>query len=296
MQFKFWGVRGSIPVPGPDTLSYGGNTTCIEVRGKDRELIILDAGTGIFQLGQELVADNQTEINIFITHTHWDHIQGLPMFQPSFLPTHRINIYGARDLVSGLGIRERLAKQMDRHFFPIQLDSLASDINFYDLEEGSKTTIGSLTISSFQFNHPIVNFGYRVESSQHSLVFTGDHEWMFNSRQPSDDKWEETQKKVDRRTSETLDFIKNTDVLIIDTAYTSEEYETKRGWGHGTFDSSIQSGREADVKNVYLTHHEPTRTDEMLEKAFLHALKQNHISDDDPDFFLAREGQQVDIK
>ena len=296
MFFRFWGVRGSIPVPGKDTIKYGGNTTCIEVRGNNNEMIILDAGTGIYQLGQSLMTRDQTEINIFISHTHWDHIQGLPMFQPSFLSNFKINIFGAIDLESGLGIKERLAKQMDRHFFPIQLEDLSAQINFIDIEEGSEIEVGALKVSSFQFNHPIINLGYRVEDASNSLVFTGDHEWMSNDLKEDDSAWEHRQSEVENRRNQTFDFIGDSDTLIIDTAYTDEEYKTKKGWGHGTFDSSIRAGLEANCKRVYFTHHEPRRTDKALENAFRHALKKNKISDDCTRFHLAQEGHEVELK
>ena len=296
MFFRFWGVRGSIPVPGRDTIKYGGNTTCIEIRGNNNEMVILDAGTGIYQLGQSLMTRDQTEINIFISHTHWDHIQGLPMFQPSFLSNFKINIFGAIDLESGLGIKERLAKQMDRHFFPIQLEDLSAQINFIDIEEGSEIEVGALKVSSFQFNHPIINLGYRVEDANHSLVFTGDHEWMSNDLKEDDSAWERRQSEVETRKAQTFDFIGDSDTLIIDTAYTDEEYKTKKGWGHGTFDSSIRAGLEANCKHVYFTHHEPRRTDKALENAFRHALKKNKISDDCTRFHLAQEGHEVELK
>jgi phosphoribosyl 1,2-cyclic phosphodiesterase len=294
--FRFWGVRGSIPVPGKETIKYGGNTTCIEVRGNNNEMVILDAGTGIYQLGQHLMTQDQTDINIFISHTHWDHIQGLPMFQPSFLSNFNINIFGAVDLESGLGIKERLTKQMDRHFFPIQLEDLSAKINFIDIEEGSEIEIGSLKISSFQFNHPIINLGYRVEDAYNSLVFTGDHEWMSNDLTEDDGAWEERQREVDFRRTETFNFIRQSDILIIDTAYTDEEYKTKKGWGHGTFDSSIAAGLEAKCKQIYFTHHEPRRTDKALETAFRHALKKNKIPENQTRFYLAQEGYEVDVR
>ena len=283
-------------MPGADTLIYGGNTTCIEVRGKQNELVILDAGTGIYPLGLDLLASDLSVINIFISHTHWDHIQGLPMFQPSFSHKYKINVYGPRDLESGLGIKERLAKQMDRHFFPIQLDDLSSRINFFDIEEGEKIRIGSLKVSGFKFHHPVVNFGYRIEDELNSVVFTGDHEWMSNDLELDHPGWKTQQKKIELRTQKTIEFMKDTDVLIIDTAYTVEEYKTKKGWGHGNFDSSIVAAREANAKQVYLTHHEPSRTDAALEICFQDALQKNRTTKKHPVFFLAKEREKIKIE
>ena len=120
MRFKFWGVRGSIATPGPSTVRYGGNTTCIEIRGASDELVILDAGTGIFQLGNALVQEFPININIFLTHTHWDHIQGLPMFSPIFVPGNKITIHGAMDIVSQHSIKEVLSRQMEHAYFPVK--------------------------------------------------------------------------------------------------------------------------------------------------------------------------------
>ena len=295
MQFKFWGVRGSIAVPGSDTLGYGGNTTCIEVRGDNGEIVVLDAGTGIFQLGRQLLQESANQIHLFISHTHWDHIQGLPMFKPIFVPGNQIQIYGPVDPLSQLGIQERLAMQMDRHFFPVQQSDLQSQITFNDLVEGQRVKVGSLTISSFLFNHPIINFGYKIDDGSKSLVFTGDHEWPINPHAPSDSGFAAEQQIIDKRRRETLEFIANSDVLVIDTAYTEEEYTTRHGWGHGTFDSSILAAREAKVKKLFLTHHEPTRNDSQLEGVFQAAIERNRVTTNDPTILLAKEGLEVSL-
>lgn len=295
MYFKLWGVRGSIAVPGDQTLKYGGNTTCIEVRGDHGELIILDAGTGIFQLGQQLIKQHADNINVFISHTHWDHIQGLPMFKPMFVPGNHIQIYGPADPLSGLGIKDRLAMQMDRHFFPVQQSDLQSQLRFNNLVEGQAVRIGSLTVTSFLFNHPIINFGYKIDDGTKSLVFTGDHEWPSNPYSVADLSYKSYKQAIKERREKTLDFMRLSDVLIIDTAYTDDEYESRHGWGHGTYDSSILAARDASISKVFLTHHEPTRSDKELESIFSEALSRNQVTDEDPKFLLAKEGQEITL-
>lgn len=293
MYLKFFGVRGSIAVPGGETLRYGGNTTCLEIRGDHGEVVILDAGTGIVKLGHKLMTEQVANINIFISHTHWDHIQGLPFFTPLFVPKNNISVFGPIDSVSGVGIKERLSTQMDRHYFPVQQDDLQSNLVFNDLSEGQKIIVGSLTITCFLFNHPVTNFGYRIDDGCKSIVFTGDHEWPVQPHPAQDKTNGEAQAVIEKRRRETIDFMTDADILVIDTAYTEEEYQTRHGWGHGTFDSSILAGREAKAKEVYLTHHEPGRTDSNLESIYVAALQRNNVTEADPKFMLAKEGMEI---
>ena len=176
MKVQFWGVRGSIPSPGPHTMRYGGNTTCIEVRGDDGSLVILDAGTGIFPLAQELLRKMPVKANIFITHTHWDHIQGLPFFTPIFIPGNTVRIHGAFDVVSGRGIEQVMEVQMQYSYFPIREAELKATIEYETLNVGVPVSVGSLTVTPLMLNHPVVNFGYRVDGDGKSMFFTGDHE------------------------------------------------------------------------------------------------------------------------
>jgi len=296
MYFKFWGVRGSIPVPGKDTVKYGGNTTCIEIRGDDNELIVLDAGTGIFQLAQSLLSEMPVDMNIFITHTHWDHIQGLPMFTPIFIPGNKIKIHGAADIVSQRTIKDIMVTQMDYSYFPIREAELNADMSYVDLQlPVENLEIGNMKISCLLMNHPILNFGYRVECNGKSVVFTGDHEWDLNIYEPEDEEYESYQHIIDDKRKTIIKFFEGADVLIIDTAYTDAEYPSKKGWGHGTFDKSIKAARDAKVKKAFLTHHEPTRSDDALEKEFEAALKRNNVGEGDPVFVLAQEGVIIEL-
>jgi phosphoribosyl 1,2-cyclic phosphodiesterase len=296
VHFRFWGVRGSIPTPGEKTLRYGGNTTCIEVRGDDNELIVLDGGTGIFQLAQTLFAEFPLKVNIFITHTHWDHIQGLPMFVPIFVPGNQVTIHGAADIVNQRGVRDVLSRQMEYAYFPVREAELKAKMAYVDLQPpAQQVEIGSARVSCLLMNHPVFNFGYRVECNGKTLVFTGDHEWDLNIYDPQDAEYADMQSVIDEKRAAIINFFRGADALIIDTAYTDEEYPMRKGWGHGTFDSSIRAAREAEVKSAYLTHHEPTRSDDALEKAFAEALQRNQVGEGDPRFALAREGLRVEL-
>jgi len=298
MNFTFRGVRGSIPSPGPNTVKYGGNTTCIEVRGPNNELIIFDAGTGIFPLAQLLLAELPVTSHIFITHTHWDHIQGLPFFIPLFIPGNKVIIHGGSDPTTQRDACEVLSRQMEYAYFPVREAELNAQIEYVSLIERQKVAVGETQVESILMQHPAMNFGYKVTYKDKALFFTGDHEWAYNIYEPGDDDYDDFQEQITQRRREIIDFLRGIDVLIIDTAYTDEEYPAKKGWGHGTFDNSIAVAREAGVKHCFLTHHEPTRSDEKLEEVFQEALLRNNVKEDDenePKFYLAREGITFDF-
>ena len=168
MKIRMWGVRGSIPSPGPHTARYGGNTTCIEVRGDDDSLIILDAGTGIFPLAQSLLARLPVTANVFITHTHWDHIQGLPFFVPLYIPGNKVRIHGAYDIVNSLGIEQVMEVQMQYSYFPIREDQVRDNIEYQTLTFGEPVAIGAATVTPVLMNHPVTDLGYRVH--KHSFI------------------------------------------------------------------------------------------------------------------------------
>lgn len=295
MRLTFWGVRGSIPVPGPATVRYGGNTTCVAVRADDGGLIVLDAGTGIFQLARSIAPEMPLAAHIFISHTHWDHIQGLPFFIPLFVAGNTVHIYGAADPITRRDIREVLARQMEYAYFPVRENELRASIGYTTLRERQTVAIGDALVTPLVMGHPAINFGYRIDCNDKCLVFTGDHEWPYNIYQPDDAEWEEFEAMVREKRRSIIDFFRGADALIIDSAYTPEEYAQRIGWGHGTFDSSIIVAREAGVARVWFTHHEPTRSDDELERVFKEALERNGVGDGDPEFGLAREGLSVEV-
>lgn len=295
MKIKFWGVRGSIPSPGPATVKYGGNTTCIEVRTDHGGLIILDGGTGIYPLAQNLLAEQPLTARIFSTHTHWDHIQGLPFFIPFFVPGNNINIHGAIDPLTHKDISEAMKVQLQYRFFPIREAELKSDIEYISLYEKQSVRFDDTVVTPVLMNHPVINFGYLIDNGRHSIFFTGDHEDPYNIYSPEDEEYAGYQSLIEQKRRDIIEAIRGVDVLIADSSYTPEEYPAKQGWGHGTYDSTMAMARDAGAKQLYCTHHEPSRSDDELERVFAEALARNPRQDGDPEYFLAREGLEIEL-
>ena len=295
MKIRFWGVRGSIASPGPKTVRYGGNTTCIEIRTDDNQLIILDAGTGIFPLSQSLLSELPVTANVLITHTHWDHIQGLPFFVPNFIPGNTLRLHGAFDPVSGKGIEQVMSTQLQYSFFPVREAEMRAAIEYVTVTPGQSIHIGSAKITPYLLNHPVINLGYRIESHGKSVFFTGDHEPPYNIYDPIDDSFADYQVFVDEKLALIAEAIRDVDVIIADSSYTDAEYRTKVGWGHGTFSSSISAAATANAKVLFCTHHEPTRSDDELETAFSAALASNESFASTLDIRLAREGDTYEF-
>ncbi len=293
MKLRFWGVRGSIPSPGEKTVRYGGNTTCIEVRTDDNELIILDGGTGIFPLAQTLLKELPLTAHIFNTHSHWDHIQGLPFFIPIFIPGNTIRLYAAFDPITGAGAERIMNVQLQYSFFPVREAEMKSRFEYVALMPNEAVTVGSAKITPVLLSHPVVNLGYRIDCNGKSIFFTGDHEPHFNIYEPGDEGYEEYQTLIEEQRQGIIEATRGVDVFIADSAYTIEEYPSKKGWGHGTFDSCMQLAKDAGAKILYCTHHEPTRSDDDLEKAFSAALERNADAVSCVDVRLAREGEEI---
>ncbi len=296
MKVRFWGVRGSIPAPGPHTTRYGGNTTCIEVRSDDGSLIILDAGTGIFPLAQELLKQMPVRANIFITHTHWDHIQGLPFFTPLYIPGNAVRIHGGYDVVSGRAIDQVMEVQLQYSYFPIREAEMKAGIEYETLNIGEPVSVGDATVTPLMLNHPVVDFGYRVDCHDKSVFFTGDHEPWLNIYAPEDEGYAEFAQMVALQQGQLDKALAGLDVLIADSSYTAAEYPAKIGWGHGTLEGHIAWARRLGVKKLVCTHHEPTRSDDALEKVFAAALEaQGYVPGGlgEPEILLAREGLEL---
>lgn len=290
MKVRFWGVRGSIASPGPSTVRYGGNTTCIEIRTDNNELIILDAGTGIFPLSQTLLAELPVTANVLITHSHWDHIQGLPFFIPNFIPGNTLRLHGGFDPVSGKGVEQVMSVQLQYSYFPVREAEMKARIEYVTLTPEQTIQVGSAKVTPYLLNHPVIDFGYRIECDGKSVFFTGDHEPPYNIYEPEDEEFAEYQVFVDAKAKVIEDAIRGVDVFIADCSYTDAEYPAKKGWGHGTFSSSIGIAHAAGAKMLFCTHHEPTRSDDALEIAFQDALKSNAAIAQNMDIRLAREG------
>jgi phosphoribosyl 1,2-cyclic phosphodiesterase len=265
MRVRFWGTRGSIAAPGPDTIHFGGNTSCVELTTPSGGIVVLDCGTGARLLGNHLV-DTETgpvSATILLSHTHWDHIQGFPFFAPLFQPKNRFMVYGPDG--SRLSLRDVLAGQMEHHYFPVELDQLAARIVYADLSEGVHE-IDGLRVRAQKMNHPTATLGYRIEAEGHSVCYLCDHEPYFEGIWRAGcppGRMESILEEGDRRHAE---FMRGADVVIHEAQYTPSEYPAKLHWGHSTYVYAVTLAVLADVRTLFLTHHDPGHNDEFLRK------------------------------
>ena len=257
MRVTFWGTRGSLAKPGPTTARYGGNTSCVEVRTAQETLVVLDCGTGAHGLGQELLTRSAPRRgHLLISHTHWDHIQGIPFFAPLFVPGWEWDVYGPQGLWQGL--RETLAGQMQHTYFPVTLDQLGARIRYHDLREGS-FTIDDCRVTTQYLNHPAVTLGYRLAADDATIVYACDHE-------PHLPMLGSGRGELGGNDRHHVSFMRDADAVIHDAQYLAEEYAAKTGWGHSTVEYVIRVCGDAGVRKVFLTHHDPLRTDAALDE------------------------------
>ncbi len=272
---RFWGDRGSIPCPGPATVRFGGNTSCLEIRADDR-LVIVDLGTGIKPLGDRLMATDfkkgPIDADIFITHTHWDHIMGFPMFTPIFVPGTKLRIRGPVSYEDDT-LESVIGAQLSYKYWPVRQSELAAHIEYGQLKETELDLGGGLTVRTKYLNHPILCLGYRFEYQGKSIVTAYDNEPFRNvfPTDPADPNYDEDaahegELAAREENEKLLRFFKGADVLVHDTQYTQKEYEAgKFGWGHSSYEHAINSANKAGVKRLVLFHHDPNRTDDELE-------------------------------
>lgn len=273
-RLRLWGVRGSLPVPGPATVRYGGNTSCVEVRA-DGEIIALDAGTGIRGLGLALEKEFGPEtirLTLLITHTHWDHIQGLPFFAPAYNSKNLIRILGYEGARAGLG--SILAGQMETPFFPVSLRELPSHLAIEELKE-MQFEIGPVKVAAKFANHPGICAGYRLYTSAGSIAYMPDNEpyepLKLQLAAQGGIRDEEAKKFAEAERSKMVEFLRDCDVAILDSQYTDEEYPRFVGWGHSSVGSVVALALDANVRKLLLFHHDPShddaKIDQMVEQA-----------------------------
>ena len=277
MRIRFWGVRGSIPCPGPTTVEYGGNTACIELRfGDSDRLLIIDAGSGIRSLGNYMMQHDlpkgPIETSIFLTHTHWDHIMGFPFFTPIYIPNSKLKIYGPVTYEDE-GLDQIVGSQLSYRYFPVKHSELAADITYHPLKESLMDLGDGITVTTKYLNHPILCLGYRFEHEGSVFCTAYDTEpfrnvFPTNPEDPGYDEMaaEEGEIAAKEENEKLLRFFQGADVVAHDTQYTYEEYlDSKLGWGHTPFEFAINSGHKAGVKKMILFHHDPMRTDKQIQ-------------------------------
>lgn len=273
-QIKFWGVRGSIPCPGRETVSYGGNTPCVEMQVGGKRLIF-DGGTGLRVLGQSLLSQMPVEACLFFTHSHWDHIQGFPFFIPAFIKGNCFHIHGTT-APNGATIKQRLHDQMLHPNFPVPLQIMQADLHFHDLDIGGKLELGEITVENAKLNHPGEAVGYRVNWHGMAAAYVTDTEHF-----------------PDKLDDNIINLANNVDVLIIDATYTDEEYHSetssKVGWGHSTWQEAIKIAQAANVKQLVIFHHDPLHNDEFLNRVGEQAATRFSRT------VMAREGMTIEL-
>jgi phosphoribosyl 1,2-cyclic phosphodiesterase len=293
MKVRFWGTRGSIAVPGAGTLTFGGNTSCVEARATDGTLLILDCGTGARLLGLALLAEGHRAVrgHILLSHTHWDHIQGFPFFGPAFEAGNRFTIYAPQGGEKRL--KEVLAGQMESPYFPVALEDMGANIAFRELAEGT-FHINRVQVAAQHLNHPSATMGYRLTDDGVSIAYVTDHEpyaWQGagdHAGAPADHP-EEIRLR---------EFVGGADLLIMDAMYTEEEYPSKVSWGHGTIDYCADVAVEAGVRRLALFHHDPNHDDATVEQLVEHCrqrVKQRMNGRTNLEVFAAAEGQELHL-
>ncbi len=294
---KFWGVRGSIPSPGPGTVRYGGNTSCLEVRAGG-EIIILDAGTGLRPLGIALMNEFQERpfnLTLLLSHTHWDHIQGLPFFRPIYQPQCRLRILGFEGARRGLV--NVLSGQMESPYFPVLFDELPGNIHIEELKE-MECQVGSVRVQAWFANHPGICVGYRLNAPDGSVAFFPDNEPHSRLHKPLPGQSADTQATRDFAEAEeqkTIEFLRGTDVLILDSQFDRQEYETHIGWGHGCVDSAVSLAIKAGVKKLFLFHHDPDHDDAKVDSMVATARQLVAERKSPLEVDAAREGLAVEL-
>jgi phosphoribosyl 1,2-cyclic phosphodiesterase/ActR/RegA family two-component response regulator len=296
-RIKFWGVRGSIPSPGPDTVRFGGNTSCVEVRAGG-EIIILDAGTGLRPLGRELMAKFNGEplnLTLLLTHTHWDHIQGLPFFRPIYQPECRLRILGYEGARRGLV--NVLSGQMESPYFPVLFDELPGNVQIEELKD-MEFHVGCVRVQAWFANHPGICVGYRMFTDEGSVAYFPDNEPYTRLHQSPPVPTADARAAADYASTQEdkmVEFLRGTDALILDSQFDADEYRNHVGWGHGCVDSAVALAVKAGVGKLFLFHHDPDHNDAKVESMVAHARKLVAEQNATLQVDAAREGMAVEL-
>lgn len=254
-------------MPGPSTVRYGGNTTCYEVRSDSGELLIIDAGTGIRELGNTLIPQMPIKAHVIFSHTHYDHVIGYPFFVPFFVPGNEFNLYGP--VLFDKSFRGVMTDLLSYSFFPVRLDEMAATLNFHDMRE-EIIQMGPFQVEAIYANHPVTTLAYRITCDDQVLIFTGDTEPHINHLENEEDvdpeDFAEVESIIEEQNSRWLHFLRDADILIYDAQYTPEEYPKFKGWGHTPQDVALSNAVKARTKHLLMTHHDPNRKDEQVDE------------------------------
>jgi phosphoribosyl 1,2-cyclic phosphodiesterase len=279
MKITVWGCRGSLPAPGRETIRYGGNTTCLEVRLSDGTLIVIDAGSGIRKLGEKLLAEESlTDIHLFLTHAHWDHLSGFPFFRPAYWPRYTIHVRGGPRAKRSLA--KYLKRQMEPPFFPVPFEAMRAKFDFSPADP-KRIGIGSANIIPIRLNHPSGGYGFKIVEDNRAFVFLPDNELDLEYKHGM------TKEKY-------VEVSQGAALLIHDAQYTDEEYESaKVGWGHTKLSSVIELGIKAGVERLGLFHHDPGRTDDEMDRLVAWCQERVAQAGGEVDCFGVREGMEI---
>jgi phosphoribosyl 1,2-cyclic phosphodiesterase len=245
MIIRCWGSRGSIPVSGKQYLRYGGNTTCLEIRTDDDKILIVDAGSGIREAGNSLIATGRHEFTLLLTHAHWDHIMGFPFLKPIYSHKTKLNIWGCP--FAQTSIKEMLTRIMAAPNFPVNFDSIHANMSYQE-KCVDHYTLGSMIITPIALSHPNQGTGYKFEENGKCFVFLTDNELGYKHEGGLDYQ-------------AYLEFSRGADLLIHDAEFNEEEYKQTRGWGHSVYEDALNLALDAKVKKIGLFHHNQERLD-----------------------------------
>jgi phosphoribosyl 1,2-cyclic phosphodiesterase len=303
MKIRFWGVRGSYPVPGPDTNRYGGNTSCVAVQPDGGPLIVIDAGTGLRRLGKELMqrefGQGEGTAHLLVSHTHWDHIQGLPFFAPVYQKGNKLLVYARQR--DDTHLRAVFASQTDSPYFPVPFDRVQAEMAFRELVEGAHFEIGPVRVSCTRLNHPWIAIAYRLECDGRSIAYVTDtapfkdilieQEFIRQPPRPGDPLTPEDAAKLKAMRDGVVRLCEGADLVIYDTQFTPEEYRVRPHWGHSCPEDAIEIARAAGAKGVVLFHHAPERTDAQIDEL----LEQHRLVTPDLSLYAAAEGMEFEL-
>ncbi len=275
----FWGVRGSVPSPGPTTIRYGGNTSCVSITADDK-ILILDAGTGIRNLGSAIISKPDLEIFVIVTHSHWDHIQGFPFFTPIYQPNRPVHMFPT--LHKKNVVLASLIDQMDGAHFPITPDQVPSNFNFVTENPLEFLESNGFHLEMVPMNHPGKAFGYKITIDDKIICYFTDNE--------IDPPYE---KSIEL--NELTNQCRNADILIHDAQYTEDDMPLKHGWGHSLISQVTELGKSAEVKNLVYYHHDPERTDDLLDKELEKAAKTLKENGSSVQPYFAYEGLKLTL-